>query len=305
MDQFYEGAETPLRDVMEEEARASNMADAAAEAGGDAEAPGDAESQRDAESQGSNNEDAEDSTVAEAEDEENGGEDGGDAGDEESPNSDEEDIESTASGGNGTPKDKKTPSQQDVLAMMGLFAGLTKELKQLNKKASAKEKSKVDKPNMAEVLEQNGHVQYRFGGTPNYHWTKFVPLGQRAAGQYRSLDKTKGKKVAEGIDNLPVLWNTNHKLNDLQDWATDVAIDNGLYQHAFVRHPHKREMVNVINNPHMLSTNLPHVIQASAKIAAKYDSWDTENDRILRVPGVIFGSNLGTPRTIAFSVTLY
>ena len=41
-------------------------------------------------------------------------------------------------------------------------------------------------------------------------------------------------------------------------------------------------MVNVIEHPHMLARNLPYVKKATAKLAKKYDTWDTENGGILR-----------------------
>ena len=164
----WDDPNTPLRDVFEEEARASAMPAQGVSAegtGGDTNQP----------AEGVSAEDIGEDTNKPAEGA--SGEDvGGDTTDRSQPGSGTGNTAGTGTAqvGSGTTKTAGTGTAQagtgtaepssDVKALMGLFSGLNEELKKLNKTTAdaadeSSKKKKVDKPNMAVVLEQNGYYQ--------------------------------------------------------------------------------------------------------------------------------------------------
>ena len=130
-------------------------------------------------------------------------------------------------------------------------------------------------PKMGAIEEVEGRKEVRMGGIPDVGWTKRDKKSAwRHPGQCRSLDEVKTLKTFEHIEKLSPRWNKTMNLVVLQEHVIKQAINLGVEQNLHLKHPHKNEMVNVMEHPHFFTQDLDLLVKAVNAQTANHDSWD-------------------------------
>ena len=181
----------------------------------------------------------------------------------------------------GSPTASLTSNQQLANAIQGNTAVLNNILAaQQHLSTSA---TNITPPKMGRLLEEDGKKFFEMGGIPDVGWTTLTEqTARKHAGQFRSLDKPKNSNLFTTMPALNPTWNVKQRLAPLQQHIISVALDYGMEQNCYIKHPNKNEMINLIEHPHIFSGDLPRLTKAWDDQKAHHDRWDSENDGALR-----------------------
>ena len=138
-------------------------------------------------------------------------------------------------------------------------------------------------PKMGTLIEEDGVKVFEMGGVPDVDWTQLVEHTKwKHSGQIRSLDKSKTHRLLSSMPALDPPWQKKQRLTVLQEHLITQAGNFGMQQNCYIQHPTKPEMVNIVEHPHVYSSDLALLVQKAEAQIQKYDRYDSENDRALR-----------------------
>ena len=160
---------------------------------------------------------------------------------------------------------------------------ITTELEGVSRRNKEHIEDPSNAPQMGRSVVINGNRMIKMGGIPNVSWSGLQSESiQTHSGQYRSWDKTKGHKISSQLTGLDPKWKKTTRLTVLQKHLLNTLTKFGMEQHCYVKHPHKDDVLNIVEHPHVVSHDMDFVGRITAEQTKCYNEWDKENAQHLK-----------------------